>query len=217
MIQCPIVPVPIITRLERHFVSPLISSVNYAIDCYELSYDVEDEKHYAGNYLAGCAFYTHSHNRLKALCENDDLPFQWRKDDDLCKVIISFEGVSYPIYLGRVQPNSRHLINGKGKKQLLDSLVNSEMLLLPGMEDIFLSKGIFVLGTDFNIYDGIGRITLDLHIPICKGSYIVKTLAELFDSECPVQFKSETPIEKRRKGGPQKNDVLNMVDEEDKP
>lgn len=184
-------PPSLISILQDKINPVLIGAAQYAIRCYEEAGDEDLGFRQCTNFTPGCAFYDSCSKRLKYLATVERATFRYEAVDDQMQIIVSFEGREYPFFTGRVHPTTRQFTSGKGKKKFLDDQLITSWLGLPGIAERNANRGMFVIGADFSSQNGLGRITLDYHIPISKGKYNVLTIATLYDSETPmVKFSS---------------------------
>ena len=186
-------PPPLISILQDKINPVLIGAALYAIRCYEEADDADLGFRQCTNFTPGCAFYDSCSKRLKYLATVERVTFRYESIDDQMQIIVSFEGKEYPFFTGRVHPTTRQFTGGKGKKKFLDEQLNTGWLGLPGIVELHAARGMFVIGADFSSQNGLGKITLDYHIPISKGKYNVLTVATLYDSEAPMDSFSSIP------------------------
>lgn len=202
-------PSPIISILQDKVNPVIIGATRYALRCYEIADDKNLGFRECTNFTPGCGFYDSCSERLKQLSKEEDSPLRYELQDDLLQIIVSFGEKEYFFFTGRVHPLTRQLLRSKGKKKYLDEQLNVTQLSLPGIIEHRAARGMFVIGADFSTRNGLGRITLDYHIPISKGEYEVFTITTLYDSDAPVakfsSMKEKAPKPVLAKKQPVKN------------
>jgi hypothetical protein len=185
-------PSPIISILQNKINPVIIGAARYALRCYEMADDKDLGFRQCTNFTLGCAFYDSCSERLRQLSREGDGAFKYELLNDLQQLIVFFEGKEYLFFTGRVHALTRQLLGGKGKKRYLDEQYDASWLSLPGITERNVPNGMFVIGADFSSRNGLGRITLDYHVPISKGEYDVFTITTLHDSDTPVAKFSST-------------------------
>lgn len=188
--ECP----PVLISILQDKINPvLIGAAQYAIRCYEVADDKDLGFRQCTNFTPGCAFYDSCSKRLRHLANKERETFRYEVVDDQMQIVVSFEGKEFRFFTGRVHPKTRQFIRGKGKKKFLDEQLTAEWLGLPGIAEYNAACGMLVIGADFSSQNGLGKITLDYHIPISQGKYNILTIATLYGSEAPMDKFSSIP------------------------